>query len=83
MAFDVVQTVKYHRYKLQVRNTRRPSDAFTEVVRDTLSTQRWPDGRALCRVICRKGLGVCRLGRTFRKGSKGGWLFVVYGSLSL
>ena len=39
VAFDIVQTVEYHRYKLQVRNIRRPSSAFTEVVRDILSTQ--------------------------------------------
>ncbi|RPA95598.1 hypothetical protein L873DRAFT_1812718 [Choiromyces venosus 120613-1] len=40
VAFDVVQTVEYHRYKMQLRSThRRGASALTEVVNDILSSR--------------------------------------------
>ncbi|KAG0136723.1 hypothetical protein HOY82DRAFT_623890 [Tuber indicum] len=40
VAFDVAQTVEYHRYKRQLRSTpRHPASALTEVVNDILSSR--------------------------------------------
>ncbi|PWW71944.1 hypothetical protein C7212DRAFT_338106 [Tuber magnatum] len=40
VAFDVVQTVEYHRYKVRLRSSpRRAASALTEVVNDILSSR--------------------------------------------